>query len=92
MSLGGRGTFESVTKVALAEIVKSHGQESKFGLMVSDDSFQGLVDDLFDLVLTSRSLKTAGDRFLANGGPISAPTNSRPQVSGNPRVQRPGNR
>jgi hypothetical protein len=84
MSLGGRGTFESVTKVALAEIVRTHGQESKFGLMLSEESIQGLVDDLFDLVLTSRSLKSAGDRFLANGGP--------PTPSANQRVQRPGGR
>ena len=77
MALGGTGTFESVTKVALAEIVRSHGMESKFGLMLSEDSFQGLIDSLFDLVQTSRSLKTAGDRFLANGGPTQAPSAQR---------------
>lgn len=82
MSLSGRGTFENVTKVALAEIIRTHSQESKFGLMLSDDSFQALVDDLFDLMLTSRSLKTAGDRFLANGGPATTAPTQRPQRPG----------
>ena len=82
MTIGGRGTFESVTKVALAEIVRTHGQDSKFGLILSEDSFQNMVDDLFNLMLTSRSLKTAGDRFLATGGPSPGP--------GNQRTQRPG--
>lgn len=76
--MSSRGTFETVTKVALAEIIRSHSQESKFGAVITGDSLEELVDDLFDLMLTSRTLKSAGDRFL-QGSPTSSPAGrSRP--------------
>lgn len=64
-------TFERVTKAALEEIVKTHAKESKFGLVLVQESVPRLVQDLYDLLLTSRSLKSAGDRLLAQGPPTS---------------------
>lgn len=59
------GAFESVTRVAIAEIIRNRAQESKFGWVLSGDDFERLVDDLLELLKTSRDLKSAGDRFLA---------------------------
>ena len=62
------GTFESVTKVAISEIINNHTRESKFGHLISPEEFEGLVNDLFSLLAMSRSLKSAGDKMLANAG------------------------
>lgn len=61
------GTFENVTKVAIEEIIKSHTSASKFGYIMSEEALMELVSDFFNLLLTSRSLKTAGDRMLKGG-------------------------
>jgi len=71
-----RGTFESVTRVAIEEIIKSHAQASKFGFVLSENGFQELTNDLFDLLLTSRTLKSAGDRMIAGA---TAPASSNPR-------------
>jgi hypothetical protein len=61
--------FESVTRVAIAEIITGYAKESKFGYILSPESMRDVVDDLFNLVQTSRSLKAAGDRLIAGGPP-----------------------
>ena len=80
-----RGTFESVTRVAIEEIIKSHAQASKFGYVLSENGFQDLTNDIFELLLTSRTLKTAGDRMIAGGAaPGSAGPRSRSTVKPRP--------
>ena len=58
--------FESVTRVAIAEIITKHAKESKFGYILTKDCLNLLTNDIFDLLLTSRNLKSAGDRFIQN--------------------------
>ncbi len=60
------GAFEHATRVAIQELIESHAQTSKFGYVLSTDSFKDLTDALYDLLLTSRNLKSAGDRILGN--------------------------
>lgn len=70
------GAFESATRVAIQEIIRKHGQESKFGMVLSQEGFESVCDDLFELLQTSRSLKAAGDRFIAqqlDGGASKRP-------------------
>ena len=64
------GAFEGATKAAIAEIIEAHTQESKFGYILSADGLQDLIGELYTLLQTSRSLKSAGDRILS-GGPVS---------------------
>ena len=59
------GVFEGATRVAIAEIIQKHAQESKFGYILSQESYQAVIDDVYDLLKTSRNLKSAGDRFLS---------------------------
>lgn len=75
-----RGTFESVTKVAIEEIIRGHAQESKFGYVLSPDSFKELTADLFELLLTSRNLKSAGDRLIT-GAAMGSSENKKPHAS-----------
>jgi hypothetical protein len=80
-----RGTFESVTRVAIEEIIKSHAQASKFGYVLSENGFQDLTNDIFELLLTSRTLKTAGDRMIAGAAaPVSTSPRSRATVKPRP--------
>jgi len=65
------GMFETATKIAIGEIIAKHAKESKFGHILTRESLQELTSDLFDLLLTSRNLKTAGDRMLQGGVPAS---------------------
>ena len=65
------GLFESVTRVAIEEIIRNHAQTSKFGYVLTESAFQDMTDDLFNLLLASRELKAAGDRLT--GGVASAP-------------------
>ena len=62
-----QGPFESVTRVAIDEIIREHGESSKFGLFFTDEKIKAVVDDMFQLLLTSRTLKSAGDKMLAGG-------------------------
>jgi hypothetical protein len=57
-------TFEAVTKVAIGEIIAARAKSSKFGYVLSHEDYELLINDLFGLLLNSRSLKTAGDKFL----------------------------
>ncbi len=59
-----RGTFETATRFAVEEIIRNRGHASKFGLILTEDTINGLIDDIVDLLITSRSLKASGDRFM----------------------------
>ncbi len=59
------GPFEIATKAALDEIVRRHGQPSKYGAFYSEEALQRLNEELFELLMTSRTLKQAGDRVAA---------------------------
>jgi hypothetical protein len=61
-----RGPFEIATRSALLEIIESHASESKFGYVLTKENLETLVGSLYELLVTSRSLKDAGDRFIAN--------------------------
>lgn len=69
-----RGLFESVTRVAIEEILRNHAQPSKFGMILTPEAFQELTDDLYNLLVTSRELKSAGDRIIG-----AAPVATQPQ-------------
>jgi len=57
--------FEDATRAAIEEIIQNHCQESKFGFIMSEANLKDATDDLYRLLQTSRSLKTAGDRFIS---------------------------
>ena len=63
------GAFETATRAAIEEMIQLRAQESKFGFILTPDGCQALVDDLFALLQTSRTLKAVGDRVLAGGPP-----------------------
>ena len=74
------GTMEHITKMALAEMIQNHARESKFGFVLSDEGYRGLIDTLYEFFETSRSLKSAGDRMMQQG-----PTTTRMPTSRLPR-------
>ena len=59
--------FEQATRVAISEIILKHVTPSKFGHFLSAEAQQELCDDIYELLLTSRRLKAAGDKVLAAG-------------------------
>jgi hypothetical protein len=61
------GAFEVATRSAIREIIVDAVQESKFGYVMSHEALQQISDQLFDLFITSRNLKAAGDRMIAQG-------------------------
>ena len=61
------GPFEVATRAAIEELIQMHAQSSKFGYILTHDGTRELVDSLYDLLLTSRSLKSAGDKFMTGG-------------------------
>ncbi|RZA12194.1 MAG: hypothetical protein EOP10_31795 [Proteobacteria bacterium] len=63
------GIFETATKEAIREILLSAMHESRFGYVLSPDNLETLNNQIFDLFLTSRNLKAAGDKFLGIGAP-----------------------
>lgn len=67
------GIFEIATKEAIREILLGAMHESRFGYVLSPDNLDTLNDQIYDLFLTSRNLKAAGDKFLGLGG-APAPT------------------
>ena len=75
-----RGAMESVTRMALQEMIAAHANPSKFGYVLSEDGMRELVDTLYEFFETSRSLKSAGDRMIQNASaPVSyKPTTPRP--------------
>ena len=61
------GVFETAARAAIVDLIKTHATTSKFGYLLTEDGFDRLTSDLYALLQTSRNLKSAGDRFLANG-------------------------
>lgn len=61
------GAFEEATRSAISEIIMNAVQPSKFGYVMSADGFEEICDQIFDLLVTSRNLKSAGDRLIAQG-------------------------
>jgi hypothetical protein len=59
--------FESATRVAIEEILSKHAKQSKFGLILTTESARDLTNDIYDLLMTSRNLKSAGDRLIKAG-------------------------
>lgn len=57
--------FQSVTRVAIGEIVRSYCSTSRYGVFMSDENVEKLIEDLVKFLETSRNLKAAGDRFLS---------------------------
>jgi hypothetical protein len=70
------GPFEIAIKSALLDIVESHASPSKFGYHLSKSNMEEMVESLYQLFLQSRSLKEAGDRFLAKSFGASDPRKS----------------
>ena len=68
-----RGTMESVTRMALQEMIVTHANESKFGYVLSEDGMRDLIDTLYEFFETSRSLKSAGDRMLQHSAVGGSP-------------------
>ncbi len=68
-------TFESVTRIAIKEIITNKANESRFGFVMTHDDLQEICEDLFNLLLTSRNLKAAGDRMIS--GAVSGDKESR---------------
>lgn len=63
------GAFEVATRAAIEELIQMHAQPSKFGYILTHDGSRALVESLYDLLVTSRSLKSAGDKFLSGAIP-----------------------
>lgn len=63
------GAFEIATRAAIEELIQTHAQASKFGYIITNDGVEDLTNALYTLLATSRTLKNAGDRFLAGGAP-----------------------
>jgi hypothetical protein len=61
------GAFEIATRSAIREIITNLVQPSKFGFVMSHEALDEIGDQIFDLILTSRNLKSAGDRMIAQG-------------------------
>lgn len=61
------GHFDEVTRVAISEILMSYMQETRFGFVITPESFEELTDELKGFFMTSRNLKNAGDRLLTQG-------------------------
>ena len=75
------GAFEIATKSAIREIILNSMQESRFGYVLSPDSLETLNAQIFDLFVTSRNLKAAGDRMLAQGlAPTGKGASAGPQL------------
>ena len=73
-----RGAMESVTRMALQEMIAAHANKSRFGYLLSDEGMQDLIDTLYEFFETSRSLKSAGDRMLQQGGASNVSYRSSP--------------
>ena len=58
------GIFETATRHAIDEILRSHVHESKYGYVITKDGFEELGDEIFRFLQTSRELKAKGDRLL----------------------------
>ena len=63
------GPFEAVTRVAIEELILNRVSEGKFGYVLTREAMHDLREDIFSLIITSRSLKAAGDRLLGRDAP-----------------------
>lgn len=70
--------FEVAARVAIEEIILDHADASKFGYFLSKDSVKTLTNDLYDLLKTSRSLKSLGDRMMQGGADTTPSKPTRP--------------
>ena len=68
--------FESVARAALEDMLRNHFHESKYGYILAKDAMDDLVDDLFQFLQTSRTLKNVGDKMM---GGMAGP---QPRVKG----------
>lgn len=75
------GPFEEATKVAIEEIILKNAQTSKFGYVISQETLQEVTEEIYGLLVTSRTLKNAGDKFLGKGMPTPT-TASTPRNKG----------
>lgn len=74
--------FEVATRAAIEEVIANHAKKSKFGYLLSEESFQSLATDLYEFVVTSRNLKAAGDRMLGVSTPKPIPRTTLPHRPG----------
>ena len=83
------GAFEFATRAAIEELIQTHAQSSKFGFVLTEDGFRELTDSLYDLLVTSRNLKSDGDRLMSGGRGIHAvvPSERPPLPPPSPRVR-----
>lgn len=81
------GAFETAARAAIEDLIKTHASASKFGFLLTEDGLMRLTNDLFDLLQTSRNLKSAGDRFLATGGKSAAPRRGAEALVVKPRLR-----
>lgn len=59
------GPFELATKIAIKEIIENHTTASKFGAFLSEEATADLISEIYDLIVMSRNLKSAGDKIIA---------------------------
>lgn len=63
----GVSHFDSITRVAIEELVREHGSQSKYGLFFDESAIKTLVGEVARLFMASRNLKDRGDKILARG-------------------------
>lgn len=81
-------TFELATRAAIKEIISKNVSESKFGFVMTHEALSDICDDLYNLLVTSRNLKAAGDRWIAKSSApseeLASPRKRRPSVGFKP--------
>ncbi|MDD9952201.1 MAG: hypothetical protein OXT67_11625 [Zetaproteobacteria bacterium] len=65
--------FDTVTRVAIEELMREHGRASKYGLFFDDIALEKVVEEVARLFMASRNLKDRGDRLLGRGASADAP-------------------
>ncbi len=75
--------FERVTKAAISDLIERFTTPSKFGRLMSPQACEELRDEFYNFVVTSRSLKSSGDRLVNrlgenNSAKVRAPKFSPP--------------
>jgi len=85
------GAFEGATRAAIEELIQAHAQPSKFGLLITEDAARDLVSEIYELLVTSRNLKAAGDRFMQGSGPVpqASRESRKPSPFGRPPRKQP---
>lgn len=84
------GAFETATRAAIEELIMARSQASKFGFILTEESFKDLTTDIYNLLVTSRTLKAAGDRFLRAGAERATTDAPKQGASTNHGSQKPG--